>query len=108
MSKPYSVSKSSRELEAAAKDMLEALKSLDTTTKGSIFKKFSRDKSDDTPEMNSIKTRYQKMCHILADYSELFKFVPSDDKYIKLLTGTMETIVTVSCLGLHINGNVNQ
>ena len=88
--------------------MLEALKSLDTTTKGSIFKKFSRDKSDDTPAMNSVKTRYQKMCHILADYSELFKFVPSDDKYIKLLTGTMETIVTVSCLGLHINGNVNQ
>ncbi|KAF2276671.1 uncharacterized protein EI97DRAFT_432916 [Westerdykella ornata] len=89
----------SRELQDATRDMVEAwkeLKNIEFTEKRHAFQIFSRDNPDqqnESAEVGTIKARYMKLCETLNNYSGLFKFVPSGDKYISLLTGTIETIV---------------
>jgi hypothetical protein len=72
------------------------LKDTDPTAKGRTFKIFSRNApnpKDEVPAVSSVKEKYRNMCHQLDNYSGIFKFVPSGDKYISILTGTIETIV---------------
>ncbi|KAJ4293630.1 hypothetical protein N0V90_008914 [Kalmusia sp. IMI 367209] len=92
-------STSSTELQAATRDMIAAwgvLKTNNHTEKGHNLKSLLRNtpnQQDENAGISSIKAGYKKMCENLNKYSGLFKFVPSGDKYISLLTGTIETIV---------------
>jgi hypothetical protein len=101
LSNARSSSKASTELQAAMNDMVAAwreLKDTDPTAKGRTFKIFSRNApkpQNEEPAISSIREKYRNMCSHLDNYSGLFKFVPSGDKYVSLLTGTIETIVEV-------------
>lgn len=62
---------------------------------GKRIKWFSHTSPDDS-KMRRLKTGYEDVCKKLDSYSSLFHFIPSGDKYISLLTGTIQTIVEVS------------
>lgn len=50
----------------------------------------------DNSTMQRLKTGYEELCKSLDNYSLIFQFIPSGDKYISLLTGTIQIIVEVS------------
>ena len=54
------------------------------------------DKTENTTAMDKFKRTMQDWCTIVETYSGLLSFIPTEDKYVKLATGVLTTIVQVS------------
>lgn len=53
-----------------------------------------------------LKRVFTRMCKVFNDHSQLMAIIPSDDKYICLLTGSLSAIALVRVLyGLYIPSN---
>ena len=63
-----------------------------------IFGRHVPDAADQENEsmMTSFKTTLQDFCKTLDDFSGVLQFFPSDDKYVKIVTGVLTTVVQVS------------
>jgi hypothetical protein len=51
----------------------------------------------DSSKFAKLKEKFGKVCKSLDNHKGLLAFVPSNDKYTSLITGTISTLVTVSC-----------
>lgn len=58
----------------------------------------SQDGDKKAPAIERVKKLCVDVCDTLDRYSDLFKFIPSEDKYVTLITGTVTTIVQVRFL----------
>lgn len=51
---------------------------------------------EDKRASSTIKARFRKICSSINDYEYLAKPIPSDDKYVSIVTGTVGAMIKVS------------